>query len=89
VLTVLADVENALIAYADKQIRHQPQVAASLAAGRAAEFAQNQDTSGGTDLQSVLNAQSEGAVTSNLLRLYKSLRGGWKSRGPALENLVL
>ncbi len=27
-------------------------------------------------------AQSEGAITSNLIKLYKSLGGGWKSLVP-------
>ena len=98
VLTALADVENALVAYAKEQIRRQSLTEASLAAGRAVELAQNRYTSGLIDFQSVLNAQrallslqdqltlSEGAVTSNLISLYKSLGGGWTSQEPALEN---
>ncbi len=70
---------------------------ASQAARHAVELAQDQYTSGLTDFQSVLNAQrallslqdqlaqSEGAVTSNLISLYKALGGGWTSLAPASE----
>ena len=89
----LADVENALIAYADEQVRRQSLVEASQAAGRAVTLAGDQYTSGLTDFQNVLDAQrallslqnqlaqSEGEVTSNLIRLYKALGGGWTSLG--------
>lgn len=98
VLTALEDVENALISYADEQVRRQSLVEASLAAGRAVKLAGDQYISGLTDFQNVLDAQrallslqdllaqSEGEVTSNLIRLYKALGGGWTSQVPALEN---
>ena len=94
VLTALEDVENALIAYAKEQVRTESLVEASQAAQRAVELAQNQYTSGITDFQSVLNAQrallslqdqvalSEGAVTTDLISLYKTLGGGWTSLAP-------
>ncbi len=97
VLTALEEVENVLIAYAKEQVRKESLVEASQAAKRAVELAQNQYTSGLTDFQSVLNAQrallslqdqlarSEGAVTTNLISLYKALGGGWTSLAPASE----
>ena len=95
VLAALAEVENSLVAYADEQVRRQSLAEAAGAAGRAVELAQNQYTSGLIDFQNVLNAQrallslesqlaqSEGAVTSNLISLYKALGGGWTSLKPS------
>jgi NodT family efflux transporter outer membrane factor (OMF) lipoprotein len=100
VLRALEEVENALIAYADEQVRRQSLVEASGAAGRAVKLAEDQYTSGLIDFQNVLNAQrallslqdqlatSDGAVTSNLIRLYKALGGGWtplETAAPAAE----
>jgi len=97
-LTALEDVENALTAYAKEQTRRQSLAEASRAAQRAVELAQNQYTSGLIDFQTVLDAQrallslqdqlaqSKGAVTSNLIRLYKALGGGWTSLEPASES---
>ena len=94
VLKALADVENALIAYADEQVRQRSLKAAAGAAQRAVELAEDQYRSGLTDFQNVLNgqrallslqdhlAQSQGAVTSDLISLYKALGGGWRSLGP-------
>ncbi|TKB09258.1 efflux transporter outer membrane subunit [Desulforhopalus sp. IMCC35007] len=89
VLLALEEVENALIAYADEQVRRRSLVEAAGAAGRAVQLAEDQYSSGLIDFQNVLNAQrallslqdqlatSDGAVTSNLIRLYKALGGGW------------
>ena len=97
-LTALEDIENALTAYAKEQTRRQSLAEASRAAQRAVELAQNQYTSGLIDFQAVLDAQrallslqdqlaqSKGAVTSNLISLYKALGGGWTSLAPASEN---
>jgi NodT family efflux transporter outer membrane factor (OMF) lipoprotein len=91
VLAALEEVENALIAYADEQVRRQSLTEASQAAQRAADLAEIQYSSGLIDFQVVLLAQrsllsledqlsvSEGEVTSNLIRLYKALGGGWTS----------
>lgn len=91
VLTALADVENALVAYADEQVRRQSLTQGAAAARRAVELADHQYTSGLIDFQNVLNAQrallslesrqaeSDAVVTSNLIRLYKALGGGWTS----------
>jgi len=98
VLGALADVENALVAYANEQMRRQALVEGAQAAQRAVTLSQNQYTSGLIDFQNVLNAQralfslqsqqaqSDAAVTSNLISLYKALGGGWASLEPALVN---
>jgi NodT family efflux transporter outer membrane factor (OMF) lipoprotein len=97
VLTALEEVENALVAYADEQVRRRSLVEASRAAQRAVDLARSQYLSGLTDFQSVLDAQrsllsfkdrlaeSEGEVTSNLIILYKALGGGWTSLVPDAE----
>jgi len=89
VLTALADVENALVAYTREQVRMHSLREASMAAQRASDLAQSQYASGLIDFQAVLIAQraslslqdqlasSEADVTSNLIRLYKALGGGW------------
>jgi NodT family efflux transporter outer membrane factor (OMF) lipoprotein len=89
VLTALEDVENALTAYAREQERRRSLVIATDAASRAATLAQDQYTSGLIDFSDVLTAernllsfqdelaQSDGEVTSDLIRLYKALGGGW------------
>ncbi len=95
ILTALEDVENALVAYADEQIRRQSLLEASEAAQRAVDLAQSQYSSGIIDFQVVLDAQrsllslqnqlavSDGEVKSNLIRLYKALGGGWTPLEPA------
>ena len=98
VLTALEEIENALVAFADEQVRRQSLVEASQAAQRAAELAETQYLSGLIDFQTVLDAQrsslslqaelsaSDGDVTSNLIRLYKALGGGWTSLASATAN---
>ena len=98
VLTALEDVENALVAYAKEQRRRQSLTEATEAARRAVDLAQKQYTSGLIEFNNVLVAQrsllsledqlavSEGGVTSNLIALYKSLGGGWKSLMPDSTN---
>jgi len=89
VLGALEEVENALIAYAEEQQRRQALKAGTDAAQQAAQLAQDQYKAGLVDFINVLEvqrsllsfedelAQSDGAVTSNLVRLYKALGGGW------------
>jgi NodT family efflux transporter outer membrane factor (OMF) lipoprotein len=91
VLGALEEVENALTAYAEEQLRRERLVAAVDAARQAEALAANQYSAGLVDFTTVLNAQqsllsfedqlsqSDGAVTSNLIRLYKALGGGWSS----------
>jgi len=89
VLRVLQEVENALIAYGEEQLRRASLVKASDAAARAVDLATDRYQSGLEAFQTVLDSQrsllslqdqlaaSEGEVTSNLIRLYKALGGGW------------
>jgi NodT family efflux transporter outer membrane factor (OMF) lipoprotein len=91
VLNALEEVENALVAYAEEQSRRQALINATTAAKEAAELANTKYQAGLTDFSAVLDAersllsledelaQSEGKVTSNLIRLYKTLGGGWTS----------
>lgn len=97
VLTAVNDVENALVAYAEEQARRAALVDATRAAESAATLATQQYNAGLIDFQVVLDAQrsllslqdqlaaSEGEVSSNLIRLYKALGGGWTSMARAGE----
>ncbi len=97
VLSALQEVENVLIAYGEEQMRREALVKAADAAGRAVELAKDQYQSGLVAFQAVLDsqraqlslqdqlAQSEGEVSSNLIRLYKTLGGGWKAMETAEE----
>jgi multidrug efflux system outer membrane protein len=94
ILGALEEVENALVAYAEVQQRRQSLSEATQAAQKAADLAQQKYRVGLTDFNNVLDAQrsllsfqeqlaqSEGNVTSNLVRLYKALGGGWTSMAP-------
>lgn len=89
VLTALKDVENALVAYANEQTRRKSLVEAVQSGQSAFELARDQYSSGLVSFQTVLDTQqslllvqdqlasSEANVTSNLIRLYKALGGGW------------
>jgi NodT family efflux transporter outer membrane factor (OMF) lipoprotein len=91
VLSSLEEVENAMIAYVQEQQRRENLRAATKAAQTAAELAQFQYQAGLRDFGDVLDAersllsfqdqlrQSDGAVTANVIRLYKALGGGWTS----------
>jgi len=91
VLSALEEVENALAAFREEQSRRQSLIDATDAAKQAAELAKIKYQAGLTDFSNVLDAersllsiedelaQSEGTVTSNLIRLYKALGGGWVS----------
>lgn len=95
VRTALEDTENALVAFGREQLRRSALQAATAAAERAAVLARQQYESGLLDFLSVLEAQrtllslqdrlaeSDGAVTSNLIALYKALGGGWTPAAPA------
>ncbi|MDD5678968.1 MAG: efflux transporter outer membrane subunit [Kiritimatiellae bacterium] len=91
VLTALEDVENALVAYANEQERRHALQAAVQAGQSAFSLARNQYSSGLVNFQTVLDTQrtllsvqdllaaSDATVTSDLIRLYKALGGGWTS----------
>ncbi|MGB2928836.1 MAG: efflux transporter outer membrane subunit [Desulfobacterales bacterium] len=94
VLKAQEEVENVLTAYAKEQHRRESLAAATSAAQTAVRLAQDQYKVGLVDFSNVLDAQrsllsfqdqlaqSDGAVTSNLVRLYKALGGGWKYPEP-------
>jgi NodT family efflux transporter outer membrane factor (OMF) lipoprotein len=89
VLTALADVEGALIAFDREQARRATLADAVAANRRAVELANTLYLQGETDFLNVLTAQrsllasedaleqSDRTVTINLIALYKALGGGW------------
>ena len=89
VLAAYEEVENALTAWTNEQRRHAALAAAVKSARSASELALVQYNSGLVDFQTVLTADrqlitledslavSDGEITSNLVRLYKALGGGW------------
>jgi len=89
VLVAQEEAENAISAYAQEQRRHQSLGEAARSAEAAAELAQIKYRTGLTDFGTVLEAersllsfrdqlaQSDGAVVTNLVKLYKALGGGW------------
>ena len=97
VLGAQEEVENILMAYAKEQRRRESLARATDAAKRAVLLARDQYQAGLVDFSNVLIAQrsllsfqdelaqSEGAVVSNLVRLYKALGGGWNSLEPAAD----
>jgi multidrug efflux system outer membrane protein len=101
ILIALEDVENALVAYADEQYKNDNLREASQAAQRAVELAKQEYQAGLIDFSNVLDAQrsllsfqdqlaqSDGTVTSNLVRLYKALGGGWTSLASEENNSLL
>jgi outer membrane protein, multidrug efflux system len=101
VLGALEEVENALTAYAEEQERRESLSEAAQAAQKAVELAQHKYQAGLSDFSNVLDAQrsllsfqeqlaqSEGAVTANLVRLYKAVGGGWTSMVPEEKNIAL
>jgi NodT family efflux transporter outer membrane factor (OMF) lipoprotein len=97
VLSALEEVENALVAYAEEHRRRGDLRKAMEAAQKAVELAQHKYQAGLTDFSNVLDAQrsllsfqdqlaqSDGTVTSNLVRLYKAMGGGWTSLTPDVK----
>jgi NodT family efflux transporter outer membrane factor (OMF) lipoprotein len=95
VLTALKDVDDVLIAYAKELTRRQSLLAAEQAARRTVEIAQNRYRAGESDFLTVLDAQrsllsiqdqlaaSNAQVTTNVIRLYKALGGGWTTLAAA------
>lgn len=95
VLAAYEEVENALTDWVNEQRRHQSLLDAATSARLARELALAQYNSGLVDFQTVLTADrqlistedalavSDGELTSNLVRLYKALGGGWSVFPPA------
>lgn len=89
VLAAFEEVENALVAWSNEQRRREALILAVDSARRARELALVQYNSGLVDFQTVVTADrqlisledalavSDGELTSNLIRLYKALGGGW------------
>jgi multidrug efflux system outer membrane protein len=90
VLAAFEDVENALTAYAHEQVRRQSLARAVDADEQAVRLAEQLYRNGLADFLRVLESQrslyqsqdslieSDQAVSSNLIALYKALGGGWK-----------
>lgn len=95
VLNAYEEVENSLDAWTSEQRRHQALIEAVGSARRASDLARIQYNSGLVDFETVLTsdrqlisledslAVSDGEMTSNLIRLYKALGGGWSVFPPA------
>jgi NodT family efflux transporter outer membrane factor (OMF) lipoprotein len=89
VLGVYEEVENALTAWVNERRRHEALIEAVTSARLAYDLSVVQYNSGLVDFQTVLTADrqlittedalavSDGEITSNLVRLYKALGGGW------------
>ncbi len=94
VLTALKDVEDSLSNYRTEQLRHAALVDAQSAAHQAVDLAKQQYAQGITDFLTVLDseraefatqdsvAQSERAISTDLISLYKALGGGWEVMMP-------
>ncbi|MBW1975689.1 MAG: efflux transporter outer membrane subunit [Deltaproteobacteria bacterium] len=91
ILKALQEVEDVLVAFAQEEKRKYALVKAVEAAMRAEQLARDRYDAGLVDFTTVLEAQralqsfqdelvqSNGAVASNFIRLYKALGGGWQS----------
>lgn len=91
VLGAVEEVQNALTAYANEQLRHAALQRSAKASARAATLARSRYDAGVADFIEVLDAErqrlsaedalavSNAEVTSDLIRLYKALGGGWES----------
>lgn len=98
VLRAVKDVEDALVACANERVREAAMQDAVSAGERAFKLARDKYAAGLVDYQVVLGTQqslsntqsalaaSHAEVVSNMIRLYKSLGGGWT---PSLGNEVL
>lgn len=90
ILNALEEVENAITAYIQEQLKLDALNAATRAAREAEELAEYQYTVGMIDFSELLEAQrsllsfenqqtaSRGTILTNLVRLYKALGGGWR-----------
>ena len=90
VLAAFEDVENALVSYAKEQVRRRSLEDAVASSRKSLDLANRLYANGLTDFLHVLDAerslyqtqdqlvQSERAISTNLISLYKSLGGGWE-----------
>lgn len=91
VLSALEEVSNAITAYTNEQIRHAALQRSAESAVRAANIARSRYDAGIADFIEVLDtdrerlsvedalAASNAEITTDLIRLYKALGGGWQS----------
>jgi NodT family efflux transporter outer membrane factor (OMF) lipoprotein len=98
VLAALEEVENAMVAYAQERDRKEALARSVVAAQESVELVQEIYRNGLTDFQNVLDmqralsvqqdklAESEGNVAANLIRIYKSLGGGWSTKDSSSES---
>lgn len=95
ILNALEEVENALTALANEQIRERALARSAGASAKAASIARSQYEDGGiTSFLDVLDAErsrldaedtlaaSRARIVSNLAQLYRALGGGWESVAP-------
>ncbi|MBN2338072.1 MAG: efflux transporter outer membrane subunit [Acidobacteria bacterium] len=97
VLDAIREVRDAIIAYGEERKRYRILEKGAAEAGAALNIAEEQFRSGLVNFINVLDAQralltfeetqvgSRGAITQNLVRLYKSLGGGWDPDGRGLH----
>lgn len=95
ILTALEEVENALVAFGAEQQKRGALRDGEEAARKAAELAEQRFEAGLSGFVDVLDAQrslfsfqdqlaqSNGAVVTDLVKLYKALGGGWESLLPS------
>ncbi len=91
VLTALKEIENAVTALTQEELKREALQAAAASAKKAVELSQSKYAAGLSDFSAVLDAQrslltyedelvqSRATATGNLIRLYKALGGGWES----------
>jgi NodT family efflux transporter outer membrane factor (OMF) lipoprotein len=94
VLTAFEEVENGLVSYAQEQVRRQALQEAVASSRKSLDLANRLYTGGLTDFLRVLEAeralyeaqdrlaQSDQAISGNLIALYESLGGGWQRYEP-------
>lgn len=92
VLQAQVDVENAIIAYLKSREQVKAYLAASDASQRAVDVATNQYQNGLVDYNTVITtlnslqqqqdtlASTKGAVTANMVQVFRALGGGWQTR---------
>ncbi len=95
ILSALEDVENAIVAYTRERDRRKALAHAVASNQRAVDLASEIYVSGLSDFLSVLDeqrnlfqtqselAQSDAALSADLVALYKALGGGWDAASPA------
>jgi len=91
VFVAIEEVENAMTAYVEEQIRRESLRRSVTAASESVKLVNTLYRTGLTDFQNVLDterslfqqedalAESEGLVSENLVRIYRTLGGGWKA----------